>query len=48
MVQDHSYFRKGQPKGQKKLEEEKNSSSTQAKGERREKNSLITQESFWC
>jgi len=34
-------------KGQKKLEEEKNSSSTQAKGERREKNSLTTQESFW-
>jgi len=60
MVQDHSYFRKEQPKGQmnqrdkiskrqKKLEEEKNSSSTQAKGERIEKlNHLTTQDSFWC
>jgi len=27
--------------------EEKNSSSTQAKGERREKSSLTTQENFW-
>jgi uncharacterized membrane protein len=28
--------------------EEKNRSSTQAKGERREKSSLTTQENFWC
>jgi len=34
-------------KGIEKLEEEKNSSSTQTKGERREKNSLTTQESFF-
>jgi len=36
------------PRGQKKLEEEKNNSSTQDKGERREKNYLTTLESFWC
>jgi len=40
--------RKGQPKGQKKKGEEKNSSSTQAKWGRREKSSLTTQENFWC
>ena len=28
--------------------EEKNNSSTQAKGWRREKSSLTTQENFWC
>ena len=36
------------PEGQKKEGEEKNSSSTQAKWGRREKNSLTTQENFLC
>jgi hypothetical protein len=34
--------------GTEKEREEKNSSSAQAKGGRREKSSLITQENFWC
>ena len=40
--------RKGQPKGQKELQEKKNSSLTQAIGGRREKSFLTTQENFWC
>jgi len=36
------------PKGHTYLKEEKNSSSTQAKGRRREKSSLTTEENFWC
>jgi len=34
--------------GTEKEGEEKNSSSTQAKGGRREKSLLTTQENFWC
>ena len=34
--------------GTEKEGEEKNSSSTQAKGGRREKSSFTTQENFWC
>jgi hypothetical protein len=34
--------------GTEKEGEEKNSSSTQVKGGRREKSSLTTQENFWC
>ena len=34
--------------GTEKEGKEKNSSSTQAKGGRREKSSLTTQENFWC
>jgi len=34
--------------GTEKDGEENNSSSTQAKGGRREKSSLTTQENFWC